>query len=93
VRGVAFRVLRDASEADYMLQDIFLLIHKDCRNFDPSKGGAQVLDTPDGVPSCYFSSPVSHLKAFLHLLDIAGVLERVDAVFVTVEAEGWKRKA
>ena len=38
VRGVAYRVLRDASEADDLLQDIFLLIHRLCRTFDSSKG-------------------------------------------------------
>ena len=41
VRGVAYRVLRDASEADDMLQDIFLLIHRLCRTFDSSKGSAR----------------------------------------------------
>ena len=38
VRGVAYRVLRDASEADDMVQDIFLLIRRQCRTFDSSKG-------------------------------------------------------
>ena len=28
VRGVAYRVLRDVSEADDLLQDIFLLVHR-----------------------------------------------------------------
>ena len=41
VRGVAFRVLRDPSEADDLLQDIFVLIHRLCRTFDSSKGSAQ----------------------------------------------------
>ena len=41
VRGVALKILRDASEADEMLQDIFLLIHNDCRKFDASKSPAQ----------------------------------------------------
>ena len=38
VRGVAYRVLRDASEADDLLQDIFLLIHRKCSTFDASRG-------------------------------------------------------
>jgi RNA polymerase sigma-70 factor, ECF subfamily len=42
VRGVAYRVLRDASEADDLVQDIFLLLHRHCRNFDSSKGSAQL---------------------------------------------------
>ena len=41
VRGLAFRVLRDASEADDMLQDIFLLVHRLCGTFDSCKGSAR----------------------------------------------------
>jgi len=41
VRGVAYRVLRDVSEADDLLQDIFLLIHRLCGTFDSSKGSAR----------------------------------------------------
>jgi len=37
VRRVAYRVLRDASEADDLVQDIFLLVHRLCRTFDSSK--------------------------------------------------------
>ena len=41
VRGVAYRVLRDASEADDLLQDIFLLINRKCGMFDASRGPAR----------------------------------------------------
>lgn len=41
VRGVAYQVLRDASEADDLLQDIFLLVHRLCGTFDSSKGSAR----------------------------------------------------
>ena len=41
VRAVAYRVLRDPSEADDLLQDVFLLIHRHCRTFDSSKGPAR----------------------------------------------------
>jgi RNA polymerase sigma-70 factor, ECF subfamily len=41
VRGIAYRVLRDPSEADDLLQDIFLLIHRLCSTFDASKGSAR----------------------------------------------------
>jgi RNA polymerase sigma-70 factor, ECF subfamily len=40
VRGVSFRVLRDACEADDLVQDISLLVHRDCHTFDSSKGPA-----------------------------------------------------
>jgi RNA polymerase sigma-70 factor (ECF subfamily) len=42
VRGLAHRVLRDQSEADDLLQDIFLLVHRLCRTFDSSKGSARL---------------------------------------------------
>lgn len=41
VRGVAYRVLRDRSEADDLLQDIFLLVHRLCGTFDSSKGSGR----------------------------------------------------
>jgi RNA polymerase sigma-70 factor (ECF subfamily) len=41
VRGVAYRVLQDTSEADDLLQDIFVLIHRLCGTFDSSKGSAR----------------------------------------------------
>lgn len=41
VRGVSLRVLRDASEADDLVQDVFLLLHRDCKAFDSSKAPAR----------------------------------------------------
>ena len=41
VRAVAYRVLRDTSEADDLLQDIFLLIHRKSGTFDASRGPAR----------------------------------------------------
>ena len=41
VRAISFRVLRDASEADDLVQDIFLLVHRDCKTFDSSKAPAR----------------------------------------------------
>ena len=41
VRGVGYKVLRDASEADDLLQDAFLSIHRKCGMFDSSKGTAR----------------------------------------------------
>jgi RNA polymerase sigma-70 factor, ECF subfamily len=41
VRGIAYRVLRDAAEADDLLQDIFILIQSKCSLFDPTRGPAR----------------------------------------------------
>jgi RNA polymerase sigma-70 factor, ECF subfamily len=42
VRGVAYRVLQDPSEADDLLQDIFCLVHRLREKFDPAKGTVRV---------------------------------------------------
>ena len=41
VRAVAYRVLRDVSEADDLLQDVFLWIYRKCNSFDSSKSPAR----------------------------------------------------
>ena len=41
VRGVAYRVLRDSSEADEVVQEIFFLIHRHCKAFDSTKASAR----------------------------------------------------
>jgi RNA polymerase sigma-70 factor, ECF subfamily len=41
VRGIGYRVLRDPSEADDLLQDIFLLISRRPTSFDNSRGSAR----------------------------------------------------
>jgi len=37
VRTIANRILRDDSEADDLLQDVFLFVHRHCATFDSSK--------------------------------------------------------
>ena len=39
VRTVAMRILRDDSEADDLLQEVFLFVHRNCARFDSSKSG------------------------------------------------------
>ena len=41
VRTVAIRILRDDSEADDLLQDVFLFIHRNCSVFDSSKAAVR----------------------------------------------------
>jgi RNA polymerase sigma-70 factor (ECF subfamily) len=41
VRGVALRILRDDSEADDLLQEIFLFIHRQASIFDPKKSSVR----------------------------------------------------
>ncbi len=41
VRTVAMRILRDDSEADDLLQDVFLFVHRNCSTFDSSRAAAR----------------------------------------------------
>lgn len=41
VRTVANRILRDDSEADDLLQEVFLFVHRNCSIFDSSKAGVR----------------------------------------------------
>jgi RNA polymerase sigma-70 factor, ECF subfamily len=41
VRGVALRILRDASEADDLLQEVFLFVHRKANIFDPNKASVR----------------------------------------------------
>ena len=41
VRTVAVRILRDESEADDLLQDVFLYVHKNCSSFDSSRAAVR----------------------------------------------------
>jgi RNA polymerase sigma-70 factor (ECF subfamily) len=41
IRSIAYRAVRDASEADDLVQDIFLLVHRDSKTFDRAKGSAR----------------------------------------------------
>src|ERR1700731_5243379 len=41
VRTVASRILRDDSEADDLLQDVFLFVHRHCSVFDSSKAAVR----------------------------------------------------
>jgi RNA polymerase sigma-70 factor, ECF subfamily len=41
IRSIAYRAVRDAAEADDLVQDIFLLVHRNSKAFDLAKGSAR----------------------------------------------------
>ena len=41
IRGIGYKILRDRGEAEDLVQDVFLYIHKKCRSFQCLKGGAR----------------------------------------------------
>lgn len=42
VRGIGFQAVRDQGEAEEIVQDVFLYVHKKAALFDPSRGSAKV---------------------------------------------------
>ena len=38
VLGIGYRILRDAGEAQELVQDVFLVAYRKCRLFDPQRG-------------------------------------------------------
>src|SRR5437879_7801881 len=41
VYSVCFRILRDCSEAEDLVHEVFLCLYWKCKSFDPSKGAAR----------------------------------------------------
>src|SRR5579864_8636995 len=58
VRVVALRVLKDPAEAEDLLQDIFVLIHRLSGKFDSSKTSAQLRSWPSTLVKGRFLPPV-----------------------------------
>lgn len=40
VRGIGQRILRDSAEAEDLVQDVFIYIHRKCGVYDPTRGSA-----------------------------------------------------
>lgn len=81
VRAVAFRILRDTSEADDLVQDVFVFIHRTCRRFDSSKATARswvvqmtyqrAIDRPRYLMSRHFYSRADLDDSAIQLIDPA----------------------
>jgi RNA polymerase sigma-70 factor, ECF subfamily len=65
VRAISYRVLRDTSEADDLVQDLFLLVQRDCKTFDSSKS-PPVLDLSDGLSPGCLPATLFDLSSFLY---------------------------
>jgi hypothetical protein len=82
-----YRVLRDSSEAEDLLQDIFLLLYRKCGTFDSSRGSAR-----SWISLGIFYEDNVGKKRWVLKLDDAKTLAQIDAVFVTVEPSGGSQK-
>jgi len=102
IRGLAYRVLRDTSEADDLLQDIFLLIHRKCGMFDPSRGPARFWILQMTYHSAIARRRYLNSRHFYTRVDLddvgrelaapgTGCLEVVDSVDGLLGREGFQR--
>ncbi len=90
VRGVAFRILRDKSEADDLLQEVFLFIHRKSGAFDKSKSSARswivqvtyhrAIDRRRYLDSRHFYTRLD-LNQTADLLDVRSEQREADQVF------------
>jgi RNA polymerase sigma-70 factor (ECF subfamily) len=75
VRTVAMRILRDGSEADDLLQDVFLFIHRNCSVFDSSKAAVRSWIVQMTYHRAIDRRRYLHSRHFYTRLDLDGVAD------------------
>ena len=85
VRTVAMRILRDSSEADDLLQDVYLFIHRKCGTFDNSKGSARSWIVQMTYHRAIDRRRYLHSRHFYTRLDLSQTKDLVDPHSVKME--------
>src|SRR5215470_8686988 len=78
VRGIALRILRDASEADDLLQDVFLFVHRKVSVFDPSRASFRSWIVQMTYQRAIDRRRYLHSRHFYTHLDLEGAEELVN---------------
>jgi len=78
VRTVAMRIVRYDSEADDLLQDVFLFVHRSCANFDPSKAGLRSWLVQMTYHRAIDRRRYLNSRHFYTRLDLDGVVDLLD---------------
>jgi RNA polymerase sigma-70 factor (ECF subfamily) len=78
VRTVAMRILRDDSEADDLLQDVFLFVHRHCAIFDSSKAGLRSWIVQMTYHRAIDRRRYLNSRHFYNRLDLDGIVELSD---------------
>jgi RNA polymerase sigma-70 factor, ECF subfamily len=78
VRGIALRIVGDASEADDLLQDIFMFVHRKVSVFDPNKGSFRSWIVQMTYQRAIDRRRYLHSRHFYTHLDLEGAEELVD---------------
>jgi RNA polymerase sigma-70 factor (ECF subfamily) len=91
VRGIALRILRDASEADDLLQDIFLFVHRKAPIFDPNKGSVRSWIVQMTYQRAIDRRRYLQSRHFYTRLDLDGAEHLADSRKGKEEGELWSR--
>src|SRR5215470_17998073 len=78
VRGIALRILRDASEADDLLQDVFLFVHRKISVFDPNRASFRSWIVQMTYQRAIDRRRYLHSRHFYTHLDLEGAGEIAD---------------
>jgi len=89
VRGVALRILRDASEADDLLQDVFLFVHRKAPIFDPNRCSVRSWIVQMTYQRAIDRRRYLQSRHFYTRLDLDGAEDMADSRQGTEEGELW----
>ena len=78
VRGIGLRILGDASEADDLLQDVFLFVHRKVSVFDPNKASFRSWIVQMTYQRAIDRRRYLHSRHFYTHVDLEGAKELVD---------------
>jgi len=79
VRTIAMRILRDDSEADDLLQEVFLFLHRNCSVFDSSKSRVRSWIVQMTYHRAFDRRRYLNSRHFYTRVDLDGVAELLDS--------------
>jgi RNA polymerase sigma-70 factor (ECF subfamily) len=79
VRAVAMRILRDDSEADDLLQDVFLFVHRNCSVFDSSRSALRSWIVQMTYHRAIDRRRYLNSRHFYTRVDLGGIAESLDS--------------
>jgi RNA polymerase sigma-70 factor (ECF subfamily) len=85
VRTVAMRILRDDSEADDLLQDVFLFVHRNCSIFDSSRASVRSWIIQMTYHRAFDRRRYLNSRHFYTRVDLYGVADFLDPRSQSVE--------
>jgi RNA polymerase sigma-70 factor (ECF subfamily) len=78
VRTVAMRIVRDESEADDLLQDVFLFVHRNCSIFDSSRSAVRSWIVQMTYHRAFDKRRALHARHFYTQVDLNEAAEAID---------------